>query len=210
MTKSRKRSSRKKSVVPRAISPAARGVSFTRSFFKESWAFSPASTAGFWRKITPTLNDIPNAAEYIALFDQYKITRIKITLHPRFGELGAATLNNQFYVTYSTDAKRDYTYTPGGTYNSANYNAYLEHMGQGHKTVPLLKPLSFSWKPTIINDVGGGVNMKTCPWLDTSDSSVLQYGCHMFMHDYNFSALNASTFGCDIQYTLYFQCRGDN
>lgn len=197
------------------ISTVARGVSFTRTFFKDSWAFSSASTSGFWRKIVPSLSDVPNSAEYIALFDQYKVTRIKITLHPRYGEVYAAVgsstnVQNQMYLTYSTDAQHDYTYSPGGTYNSANYNSFLEHMGNRSKTVPFKNPVSFSWKPRVIDDMGGGVNMKVCPWVDTSTSTMLLYGCHLWMHDYNFGSLNATQFGCDIQYTFYFQCRGDN
>lgn len=200
--------------IARPISTANRGVSFKRTWFSTAWPFGTATTDGFWRKFNCTLAQCPNYLEYVALFDEYKITGVKVTFHPRNGMVqapaqgtGLAINNNQFYITTST-SKRDYGLVPSGTYSSSTYNGMLEELGASARTKPLTKPVSIFYKPTIYSDEGGGVNMKKFPWIQTNIVDVACHGAHAFIHDYNFSNLNAQTMGVDIQYTMYFQCRG--
>lgn len=205
-------------VVPRQIAPAGRGVSFKRSWFADSWAFNNVTTPGFWRRFVPDFNDIPNHQEYRNLFDQYRVTGVKVTFHPRnllvqapAAGTGLGPTNNQVYITYAANPNEDYQLIPSGLYSSANYNQFLEEMGSHAKTRALTRPISYYYKPRIISDEGGGVNMKACPWImcNSAGDPVL-YGSHVWLHDYNFGALNSAQFGVDIQYTMYFQCRGQN
>lgn len=202
--------------VPRAISNASRGVSFKRSFFVENWGFSPAATSGFWKKLAPSFTDLPNSSEYLVLFDMYKVNGIKVTFHPRNSLVqapdnqSAGVYNNQFYITYAAETEHDYSLIPTGTYGASNYNSFLEKMGSKVRTKPMTKPVSLYFKPRVIDDLGGGINMKRCPWLNTSMASTILYGAHVWLHDYAFGALNNQQFGVDIQYTFYFQCKGYN
>lgn len=202
--------------MPRAIiSTANRGVSFKRTFFVSNWAFGVASTSDFWKKLTPRLAECPNSNEYKVLFDEYKVTGIKVTFHPRFGELTVGPSatnpsNNQFYITLATST-HDHEATPAGTYSSATYNTFLEEFGSRSKTYKFDKPVSWYFKPTIFDEAGSpyGTTHRKCPWMNIADSDQIRlHGMHAFIHDYNFGNFNAAQLGCDIQYTFYFQCRG--
>lgn len=201
-------------MIPKRVSTASRGISFSRTFFTEGWTFSSASTVGFWRRYTPLFSELPNVAEYVALFDEYKVTGIKMTFHPRnvgvFAQQSQTTaLQNQFYITYAIDTEHS-GLVPSGFYNAANYNKFLEESGPRAKTRLLNKPVSFFYRPKIRDDVGGGFNLKACPWMQTNVDDTLLYGAQIWLHDYNFGALNPAAFGVDVQYTFYFKCRGYN
>lgn len=209
----------RKMKMTRRLSPANRGVSFKRTFFVSSWAFGTAATSDFWRRFTPRFSDMPNHLEYNAIFDEYKITGIKVTFHPRFGDtnlpINAASStvgNNQMYITIA-NASKEFEWVPAGTYNSTTYNLFLEEVGDKSRTIRFNKPVSLYFKPNIFEEVGGttgyGYKHTKAPWLQISGSLQPSYhGMHAFIHDYNFTNLNISGFGCDIQYTYYFQCRG--
>lgn len=200
----------------RALTSTNRGVTFTRSFWSSNWAFDPATLNGFWRVFRPSFSDIPNYIDYRSLFDMYKVTKVTVTLHPRITMLtqpqnsGTGPASNQMYVTYATDTEHDFAYNPSGTYQSTNYNSFLERMGSRAKTRVFNKPVKFTFKPRIIDDFGGGFTMKPCPWLNSSIMSTVLYGAHVWLHDYAFGALNAQQFGADVQYTLHFACKGQN
>lgn len=197
------------------ISVANRGVSFKRIFFSTGWAFGTAATSDFWRKITPRFAELPNYLEYQSLFDEFKMTGIKVTFHPRFGStfvgLNNATVqNNQMYITLS-ESTRDHEVVPSGSYSSATYNTFLEEFSSRSRTYKFDKPVSLYFKPTIYDETGTpfGTAHRKCPWMAIADSTQIRmHGMHAFIHDYNFTNVNAASFGCDIQYTFYFQCRG--
>lgn len=203
----------------RALAPASKGVAFKKTFFVSSWAFGTAATSDFWRKFAPRLSDMPNHLEYNAVFDEYRITGIKITFHPRFAAtnlpINAASslvANNQMYITIA-NATKEYELTPSGTYSSTTYNNMLEELGSKTRTIKFDRPVSLYFKPQIFEEVGGttgyGYKHVKAPWLQLGTSlQPMYHGMHAFIHDYNFTNLNTSGFGCDIQYTFYFQCRG--
>jgi len=213
----RKRVARKpKAKRPRnAISSANKGVSFVRTFFATNWAFDTASTFGFYRKFAPAFSSIPNYAEYQALFDEFKINKIKVSFHPRFGEVVSSVAwttntNNQYYLTYAPDPKTD----PGaltGTYSANTYNGFLEE-NQRVKTKTLNKPVSITYVPRIKAETAiGSSSMVKGGWMSLEGAiNEPHFGLIAFMHDYAFQAANASFAGCDIQITIYFACRGVN
>lgn len=201
--------------IARPISNASRGVYFKRTFFSNAWAFDTASTNGFWRRFTPTFSMIPNHLEYASLFDEYKILGVKVTFHPRWTTVNTpvnlatgGTIGNNLFKLTTTTAKRDYGLIPTGTYNSTTYNQFLEELGTTARTRSMTRPVSIYFKPQIHDDQGGGVNMKPFPWIQMNILDVVCHGAQAFLHDYNFTALNNSGFGLDVQYTLYFMCRG--
>lgn len=208
-----------KARLSKAIQTAATGVAFKRTFQMPAWVFGTATTNDFWRRFTPRFSDMPNHAEYGNLFDEYKMTGIKITFYPRQLNLnqptngtGAGTVNNQMYITIA-DASKEYELTPTGTYNQNTYNSMLEELGSKTKTIPFDKPISLYFKPQVFEEVGGvtgvGYKQSPSPWLQISSSlQPHHHGMHAFIHDYNFGNLNSAGFGTDVQYTFYFQCRG--
>jgi len=203
----------------KAIATANKGVSFKRTFFVSNWAFGTAQTSDFWRRFVPRFTDMPNHLEYQKVFDEYKITGIKITLHPRFADtnlpINAASslvANNQMYITIA-NASKEYEFVPAGSYSSTTYNLLLEEIGDKARTYKFNKPVSLYFKPQIFEEIGGtsgyGYKHTKAPWLELATSLQPAYhGMHAFLHDYNFTNLQTSGFGCDIQYTFYFQCRG--
>lgn len=217
--RTRRRTMRRSQPMRALIVTANKGVSFKRTFFTTAWAFGTAATTDFWRRFTPRLSDMPNHLEFNAVFDEYKMTGIKITLHPRFAAtnlpINAASslvANNQMYITIA-NASKEYELVPTGTYSSATYNNMLEELGSKTRTYRFDRPISLYFRPQIFEEVGGttgyGYKHVKAPWLQLGTSLQPQYhGMHAFIHDYNFTNLNTFGFGCDVQYTYYFQCRG--
>lgn len=189
-----------------------RGVSFKRTFFTQNWIWGTASTSSFWRSMTFAINTLPNFSEYAGLFDQYKLTRVKVTFHPRYlntdsDVVGATPTTNQMYITCGPDTQSDPTYIPLGTYGSASYNSFLELAGDRVKTFLFNKPVSMWVKPMQWDSTNS--RMMSPIWQSfNSAPGAAHYRCWAYIHDYGFSALNASQFGVDIQYTYYFQVRG--
>lgn len=220
----RRRTYRKRNMAKRVttlkkyVSSANRGVSFKRTWFSTIWDFNTAAVTGFWQTFRPRFTDIPNSSEYVSLFDQFKVTGVKVTFHPRWlnvnmpANITTSTLGNpQFYMTY-LKSMNDFDWIPTGTYTSANYNAFLEEGGSSARTVALNKPVSVFFRPKILEDAGTlGVKMTTPPWMSLNHGANTQFhGIHAFLHDYNFAGADAAGFGLDIQYTLYFQCKGQS
>lgn len=223
MAYKRKRTSRRSSrrvkrkmmrKVPRAISSSDRGVSFKRTFFGGSWAWNPAATSGFWRRITPALSLLPNFSEYSALFDEFKITGIKIVLHPRVTDavasqaVNSGVFYNQLYVTTAVDTNSDPAFLPTGTYSAATYNDFLEKSARP-KSRAVKGPISIFCRPKIARTDTSMTQMVTPGWLPfISAGSEPFYTTQVFIHDYTFGGLNAIGYGFDLQYTYYFKCRG--
>lgn len=202
--------------VPRPITSVNRGVSFKRTYWALNWAFSTASTPGFYRRIAPSLNTLPNVNEYQALFDEYKLTGMKITFHPRFGtsvldqNVNSAPFTNQFYLSYAVDTRSDVAFQPTGTYGSAAYNTFLEYAGSAAKTRSLNKPISVFWRPKVQSELSSAnYKMVTPGWLSLNNAAdMAMQSLWVFIHDYNFSAANVGQVGLDVQYTYYFKARG--
>jgi hypothetical protein len=177
-----------------------------------------ASTNGFWRRINVNFGNLPNNNEYSVLFDEFKITGVKVKFHPRI--TGVQTLstasanlpitNNQFYLTYRKAVDKD-VQGPLGTYSSATYNRFLELAGPRVITRPLNRPISVFFRPKIIDPHGtqhSSTRTVTAGWQNFNTIQEDHWGPQFFMHDYAFSNANSGQFGVDIQLTFYFTCRG--
>lgn len=206
----RKRARTSRNVPRRRLKLRTAMMSYKRKFFLQNWAPNTTTTAGFWRRYQSQLTDIPNSAELTALFDQYKINAIKLEFLPRFDnfsgndttDTAVPGITNQsgtnVHVSYDTYT----TITPGGTYNSANCNTFLE---QGRvKTYTGTKPITIFYKPTLV-DNGRYVKPR---WLSTDfavPATHVHYGPNVFMQDINFNGSFGQTF--DVFLTMYVQVR---
>lgn len=197
-----------------SLRPAMPPLSLKRTFYAEYWPFGVASVDNFWRYYTPAMSVLPNLSEYQALFDQYKINGIKITLRPRWtgydgsNNTTAGTTNEPLQnVHYIIDPLSQITRT--GAYSSTTFNSFCE---QGNvRSVTGTKVINIYWKPMHNEDAGTGItNAKLVGprWLSlASATSVVQQGVHIFLQDPNF-ANAAAGWGYDVFFTYYFQVRG--
>lgn len=185
-----------------------RAQSFLRRTWKENWAFSNASVAGYWRVFTPTFSDLNNAAEYTNLYDLYKVNAVKVTFTPRWDAAEAGTVAapgvNVPYLSWYTDP---FSYTgPSGLYGSATYNSFLELANGRVKTRQMTKPISVYWKPRILDTSAVSNQFPRCPWLSTSNVIQPMRQLFAFMHDTNFAGAIAG-WSVDVTYTFYFQTK---
>lgn len=189
---------------------------FRRYFWKEVWAWSTASTPGFFRYYSPIFNDIPNVAEYAALYDMYKVCGIKLTLRPKYNDTSSvvpvpAGGIQVPYVSYYVDGNTNYN--PSGLYGSANYNTFTENCNGRVKTRQFVKPINIYFRPRLsqreVDGGSGNTNAMTGPlWLNTQNApAITQRGVYIFIHDVNFSGLSAN-WSFDVFYTFYFKCKG--
>lgn len=179
-------------------------------FFLENWAFTTAATNGFYRYYAPTFSQLPNAAEYVALFDMYRINGVKLTFRPRFGGYDAGTVAapqmNAMYISTFIDSQA--ITAPTGVYSSATYNTFLENANGRVKTRMATRPYDVYWKPMVQNDLTGlAGGFRRTPWLRSDTGGALQRGVFVFVNDVNFS--NASTFSMDVFVTFYLQVKGN-
>lgn len=186
-------------------------VNVIRTFWKEVWAPSATTTNDFWRYYSPSLSQLPSVAEFAAVFDQYKINAIKITLRPKFDNYAgndntvAATSRSLTQVHTLIDSFSNVT--PTGLYNSTTCNTFLEN-GKV-KSLPGTSPVEIYFKPRIAaTNQGIADSERTSPkWLSLANAqAVLQNGVHVFMQDVNFA--NNMTQSFDVFYTYYMQFRG--
>lgn len=186
-------------------------VSVTRTFWREAWLPTATSTNDFWRYYAPTMAMLPSVAEFAAVFDQYKINGVKITLRPKSDNFAgndntvAGTIRALSNVHYLVDKYSNVT--PTGIYSSATCNAFLEN-GKV-KSLQGTQPVEIYFKPAIANtNQGISDSERTGPkWLSLANSQgVLQNGVHVFIQDFNFA--NSQTQAYDVFFTYYMQFRG--
>lgn len=209
----RRRMTMRKSMVRQM--PRLPTMSFTRTFWKENWAFSSVTTAGFWRQYTPSFGDLPNAAEYTALFDVYRINAVKITFRPRYDGFDANGTNPAGGVTdlpyLNTYVDPRTNTNTSGAYTAATFNTFVENANGRVKSRKAVAPYSVYWKPLVsVNSytAGNPGEFKRCPWLSTANyPTVPMRLLNVFISNNNFSA-NIGVVSFDVFYTFYFQCRG--
>lgn len=181
-----------------------------------NWPFNTTTTGGFYREITPNLQQILNVPEYQVLFDMYIVDRIAVHVVPRFGDVvlpatgntnqTIQTNNNQLYATIGKQTGR--IVTPTGTYGSTSYNTFLANVNNP-KMFKLDKPFTYSFKPHVTEEIASGrLSIKTQPWTSLDAPDLPLIGCLMYISDTNFSAINTSFMGVDLHYTFYFRCKG--
>lgn len=188
-------------------------ATFSRTFNVGNWSFSTLTTAGFYRVIAPAFGDMPSVAEYQALFDVFKVTGVKITLVPRFGEVqlpaastGALTAyNSQFNITVGLD--RNSATAPTGTYGVSSFNDMCEKC-DNVKTYKFDRPITYFYKPNVRSSTVASTSLGPCPWISTDQVNDNQLGSRVYIHDNNFAANASIVPSIDLIYTFYFKCKG--
>lgn len=182
--------------------------------WKENWAFNTTTTAGFRKYFAPTLAEVADQAQYVALFDEYRIKRIDVTFVPRYGEATLiantssgtqATINNQFYITVGFDRTIE---ALAGTYNSATYNGTWQQC-ENVKMFKLDRPCTYSYVPRVLDSGSSGNRYMKTPWLATAQTDTQHVGIQAFLHDVNFSAVNGNAFSVDVHYNFHIEFRGE-
>jgi len=185
-------------------------LSCKKMCYQGSWAFSTASTNGFWRYLTWTANNgTQNFPEIQALFDEYKINAIKVTFRPRYDTVNVTDVVTSSaphaYAHYVIDPAS--TTSPNGVYGAANLNAFLEQ--QGVRTRTLNRPFSIYFKPKMADGLSGGTTAARAirpTFVKTTNAGVEFTGVHMYIQQNNMSNTNPSII-LDQFVTLYMQVK---
>lgn len=165
----------KRTVVPTSFTAAGDGVTATTKAYSHS------------------LSDLPNYTEFTSLFDQYKITGIKVKCYPRTDEVVTAGSSSSF-LYYAIDY--DDANAPGAT----DLQQY-----QNCKTVRGDRPFYFYFVPRVANAVYSGSAFtsygNTRQWIDAASSGVPHYGWKLYWNPTSFAT------GYDMVWTYYVKFR---
>lgn len=178
-----------------------------RKFWLTQWTWGTTTTNDFWRYVVFTPANIPNFAEYAAVFDMVRINALKFTYRPRYTDVEAAgagptTGTPTAYAHVIVDPES--TLIPSGVYGSGTVNTLLENTRA--KTYGLHRPFSVYYKPKVMFQVdgsGSATAVRTPPWLRTSDTSTVHRGHHMYIQQNAFSASANANIQLDVFVTVY-------
>jgi len=208
----KKRSAKRRRTVlrPRKSLPAPPGtMMMKRKLWIEHWQPNTTTVSGFWRQFNWSVSQLADFTSIQALFDQYKICRLKLDFIPRFDSFAGndttdttppgvtAQPGTQVHVSYDTYT----TLAPSGTYGFATLNTFLE---QGRiKRFYGNRPFTVYYRPTITQTVGNvsALNWRSPTWLPTTSGGILHHGPTVFCHDSNFSGTFGNSF--DVFITCY-------
>lgn len=189
-------------------------LSVKRTFHAGTWAWATTSTAGFWQYYTAQFNQLPNVAEYKALFDLYKISAVKFTFRLNIdgvnpSDVAGATGGGMGMVHYIIDPSNNFT--PTGTWSQATLNSFME-LGSV-RSRDMTKPFSIYFKSMISNDVTGsltnGQPMRP-PYIRTDSDNVAHNGVHVFLQPSNaFATTPTFRVTFDIFMTFYLRLKGN-
>lgn len=175
-----------------------------RKFILGTWAPNSVTTDGFWRYYNLALSIMPGYTTYTGVFDEYKISRIKLEFVPRWDNFAG---NDQSTTTTAWSGTclhvvRDNhsTVNPSGVYGATSMNAF---MAQGPcKTYMGLRTVSIYMTPAVIEDVNGQSRTnRRPPWIRTDFPDTAHRMCHVYAHDANFLGIFGQSF--DIYATYY-------
>lgn len=125
---------------------------------------------------------LPNATEFTALFDQYRIRKINVRV---IFSQNSADVNTSTVSLPVVHQMNDYNST--GNMNLSEYQQHPElktwQLGQD-------KDISWSFVPHVRGDLitQGGVlsssaNNMPCPWIDTSSTSIEMLGTRLYLNN---------------------------
>jgi len=174
--------------------------------YQFNWAYSPASTAGFWRYLQFTAATlIPDYGERAVVFDEYKISAIVIELRPQFDGMD---LLSGALGSYHIEADPSSTLSPSGIVGPPSLNTFFEQ-SQTCKTYKADQVSKTYFRPKVQSQIlGGGLAGRStyCPWLKTDSADVEFRGVHVYLQPHNFGP-NVVSF--DVYTTVYAQFRGN-
>lgn len=204
---------RKRYRVKARLTKTVNTLAVKRTFHVGTWAWATTSTSGFWQYYTSQFNQVPNNAEYKALFDCYKICAVKWTFRPNIdgvnpADVAGATGGGMGMVHYIIDP--DNNYVPTGSWSQATINSFME-LGNV-KTRNMARPFSIYYKPKVSNDITGGLTNSQPmrpPYIRTDSDNVPHNGVHVLLQPSNALA-STPTFRVtyDIFATYYLKFKG--
>ena len=180
-------------------------VDVKRTFLFGSWQFGTASTADYWRYIEYTLTSgFQNAAEFAAVFDEYRVNNIRVDFMPRFDNVAApvtgATPLTVVKPRMACIVDGESTQTPSGPYSAGTLNNMLENGATIHDAT---KTVTMYCKPSVaLATSSGGVVFKKSPWLRTFDLNIQHRIGHVMAFQQGFSSV-ATDVQWDIFITMY-------
>lgn len=184
-------------------------MSVKRTFMFDAWQPNSASVGGFWRYYDIRLNDLPSIADYVNMFDCYRIRAVKFQFVPKYDSFAGndkttSGTTNAWGCNASVIVDPNSTVTPVGVYGKSDYATFSENgnvkMYNGNR------PFSVYFRPKVLDTIAGvSANPRVAPWIQTSSPSVAHRGFHIFLSDYNFSATGLANQSYNIFVTVYMQ-----
>jgi len=122
--------------------------------------------------VTSSLNDITKTSSYQAVYDEYRITRVRVKFVPCFNDALISTGTTNSSGNFACCIDWDDAVTP------SSYADILNH--QNVETGNWLRTYSFDYVPKVL--VGAETTTVVAaapiskPWLDTSVATVLHFG----------------------------------
>jgi len=189
-------------------------VTVSRTWYSANWTPSTGSTAGFWQYLSTTASAIPNIAEYVALFDSYKVNSLKFILRPRYDSFAGNDTTDTTLPGVTNQAGNNVhviidprsAVTPSGTYTSANLNSFLEN-GKV-RTYQGQKPIVINVKyPCIVDDINNTPNtqFEKCKFLSVLNTGVTHRGAHVFIQDVNLTGVFGQAYDIFVTASITFK-----
>lgn len=178
-----------------AVMRPSRGIPHASMFhtklkhYMETWTFSAASTAGFWRYYTFTPTNLGTQYdEYRLIFDEYKITGVTLELRPNYDDVGNWATNAGALGTFHYCIDTASQTTPSGVLGPTTLNYFLEQ-SQNVRSSKVDTVKRIYYKPKVASQVqGGGFQGKSqfAPWLKCGFADGTIYnGVHLFIQPPN-------------------------
>lgn len=172
--------------------------------FIETWAFSSASTSGFWRYLTVLPSNMTNFAQHAVVFDEFKIVGVTFELRPQFDNFSPDNSLWSSGVIHTINDPSSST-NPTGVFGAATLNTFLEQGGV--KSQRFGTNVIRYVKPKVASQVsGGGLSGKltAAPWLKTDDTAVSHRGMHVYLQQ-NDSTLLPAKFDLFVTHHIMFR-----
>lgn len=163
------------------------------------------NAAGF---ITFSLNQIPSAGDFTALFDQYAFVSVKVTAYPQFSlntDIGGAGFSTAMLSLFAWAVDTD-----TATAAPASMAAMLEYEDAKIKRTDQIIALKFQPKPQIVVGAGGGggglaVADEGYNWIDCDSPAVPHSGIAWYLPAPSSGAANVVRYDCIVEYNLAFR-----
>lgn len=196
--------------VSRPVNMAMRPFAFKR---QQYWAFqtpNTVTTSGFWVNYYFSLQQMPDYTEVTNLFDEYKISAMRIRLVPRSTEVGTdQALAGSFPKTTvavcydNKSALTNYNSPPSGAYNQATFNNFLEQGRVRTANRGSIRDVVI-YQPYMTMYDSSRQQWIRSHWLSTSITSQNHQCCNVFFMSPNFGTWFDSY---DVYVTWYIQAR---
>lgn len=155
------------------------------------------------------LSDLPNVSEYSSLFDQFKITGVKLRIVPKVGMTtqgsSTGTVATVGYGQVVTAIDYDDAAAPISKdslleYGSAKYTS----VSRIHTRYIKPKVLNAVW----VNIASTGYSPVRAPWIDQANTNLPHYGIKMWIDPpENSNGTTNSSVAYDVYATYYFMCK---